>query len=363
MPTPKLVQRGKNFAVEYWDHQKGHTTRESLGTDEPGLATKLYAEWCLKHINPKAASTAEVYIEGMVAQFYHQVAIHYPSKYAYKSALAYCSKLLEGVTLKEFDRHRQDKFVKDLEKTGLSRGTVGRILGVIGTTVQRAYEYGEITEKPFILCITDHARRERTLTDEEARALLNAPHDERERRYLLLAFCTAARPQALMDLSWEQFDLRRQLLDLNPPGRPQNVKKYRPTIPIPHALMKDCQLWGDGPIFPVVRKNHTTKLTNLRPIAEKLAKHFPEGCTPYVIRHTVATELRAQGVPEFDVSGFLGHKPPGVSEATLHYAKYRPGFMRKAADAIDNYWGRLHGQTATGGSDAGTDCEGHAGGR
>lgn len=358
MREPKLVRRSANFAIEWYDEAKGFTTRSSLGTDDSGLARKLYAEWCLKNIAPEKAPANEVYVEGLVAQFYVQEAQHFPSKYSYKSALAYCSKYLAGVTLKDFDLRRQEAFVIELRQSGLTDGTIGRLMGIIGRAVKRAYRYGEIAEKPYILAVQSKNPRTRILTDDEARDLLKSAKTYNERLYLLLAFTTAARPQAIIDLDKSQFDLKRRLLDLNPPGRKQNPKKYRPTIPICQAVSTYYPSFPLGHIF-VFQRDHR-KLTSPRSIAESLEPRFPEGATLYTIRHTVATELLTQGVPDAEISMFLGHKPPGVSRVTLDYAKYRPEFMRKAADAIDAYWKRIGDGFELDSRDAGVGREGTA---
>jgi integrase len=356
--NPKLVLRSKNYAVEFRDKAKGFTTRASLGTDDPGLASKLYAEWCLKNVTAEKVPTTEVYVEGLMAQFYTQEAKYFPSKYSYKSALAYCSEHLSGVTLKAFGKRRQEEFVATLRKDGLTDGTIGRIMGAIGRAVKRSYEYGEIAEKPYILAIQSKNPRTRILSDDEAREILKHANTVNDKRYLLLAFNTGARPQAIIDLTKAQFDFKRNLLDLNPPGRKQNPKKYRPTIPLSKTLSTYCQDFKEGPIF-VVQKDQV-KLTSSRYIAERLEPNFPEGCTLYTIRHTVATELRTKGVPESEISALLGHQPPGVSRVTLDYAKYRPEFMRKAADAIDEYWQRIGNEFQLGSGDAGTDGAGTA---
>ncbi len=63
--------------------------------------------------------------------------------------------------------------------------------------------------------------------------------------------------------------------------------------------------------------------------------------TPFrkVIRHTMATELRAAGVSAEDIQGMLGHRAYGG--ITDVYAKYRPDYMADAVRAIDAYMGRL----------------------
>lgn len=333
---PKLVKRGTNYAVEFYDPQKGFTSRESLGTDDAGLATRRFGEWCLKNSTPEKAQIQDVTIEGLMGQFYAQEAKDYPSRYVYKSALAYCSEYLHGVTLKDFTLRKQEEFVSRLRKGGLSDGTIARLMGAVSRSVTRAYRYGEIAERPYILAIQAHNPRDRIFTDREAQELIKAHPGQST--FLTLAFLTAARPQAIVDLSKGQFDLSSKLLDLNPKGRKQNPKKHRPVIPMGKSLLGFAESLPEGAIF-VVGKDHR-KLTSPRSIVESI--DWPEGSSAYTIRHTVATQLRAAGVPEFEVSAYLGHKPPGVNQQTLDYAKWRPEFMRKAADAIDAYWSRIN---------------------
>ena len=55
---------------------------------------------------------------------------------------------------------------------------------------------------------------------------------------------------------------------------------------------------------------------------------------PYTIRHTIATELRAHGVPELELAGLLGHAMPNF-RTTGRYAKYAPTHLSAARAAID----------------------------
>jgi hypothetical protein len=57
--------------------------------------------------------------------------------------------------------------------------------------------------------------------------------------------------------------------------------------------------------------------------------------SPYCLRHTMATELRARGVPEWEAMGMLGHKSP--ARTTERYAKFRPDYLGEAVRAIDTY--------------------------
>jgi integrase len=350
---PKLVQRESSWAVEFYDPRRGFTTRHSFGTDDYTQAEEAFATWLQARKPDKARDITDVSVLELVSTFYTNTAQHYPSKYAYSSALSWVEDILDTTTLDEFDFDRQETFVKELRGEGLADGTIARIMAIINTSAIDAYKRKRIKEKPYVMSVAAHNPRQRVLDDQEVRALLASAKSENAKRYLLIAFTTAARPQAIVDLELSQFDQRRKLLDLNPKGRKQVKKKFRPTIPICSVLLAACQAWSEGPLFRVVYKDHSRKLNSSRAIADELT--FPEESSLYTIRHTVATELRTQGVPEMEVSAFLGHKPPGVNSVTLDYAKYRPEFMRKAADAIDLFWERINanGQTQSGCGDVG----------
>ncbi|MBM3504074.1 MAG: hypothetical protein FJX65_09385 [Alphaproteobacteria bacterium] len=67
--------------------------------------------------------------------------------------------------------------------------------------------------------------------------------------------------------------------------------------------------------------------------------------TPYDLRHTMAVEMRRQGVPAWEVSGMLGHRSSGYGTTEI-YAKHDPGYMGKAVAAIDSYFVELQRLTS-----------------
>jgi integrase len=149
------------------------------------------------------------------------------------------------------------------------------------------------------------AERYRELNMKEVALLMGAaaktPH--------LLKFCviglnTLARPEAILELGPDQVDLNRRLLNLNPPGRKQ-TKKYRPQVPITDTLLPwliECNasryiLYRNSPIANIKGS-----------FGKAAAEAGLQRVTPYCLRHTMATELRARSVPEWEVMGMLGHR-------------------------------------------------------
>jgi integrase len=55
------------------------------------------------------------------------------------------------------------------------------------------------------------------------------------REFILLMLGTAARPDAIHDLTFDRCDLENRLIILNPPEREQ-TKKHRPTVKLPKSL-------------------------------------------------------------------------------------------------------------------------------
>jgi hypothetical protein len=68
---------------------------------------------------------------------------------------------------------------------------------------------------------------------------LKAPH---LRQWILLSLATWARPEAITDLAWGQWDRRTRMIDMNPPGRPQTNKR-RATICASAILETELDAW------------------------------------------------------------------------------------------------------------------------
>ena len=241
-----------------------------------------------------------------------------------------------------------------LRGQGLSDGYIRRILGVGQAALNRAFRDGEISAAPVIALALapESALRERLLSLQEAAALFQSVTMPHQTMYLLLAFATAARPAAILEVSSFRIDCDARLIKLNPPGRKQN-KKRRPTLPICDTLLPYLRNLPPGPVVHyqgrALRsfKKAFDRLTRraARSIREegaevarvcrrakrraaawdviKAAKERATAMlevTPYTIRHTVATEMRKRGVATWEVAGFLGHS--SGYKTTKRYAQF-----------------------------------------
>ena len=214
-----------------------------------------------------------------------------------------------GATVAEVTPHRQRHFIGWMRSKGNRDSYISRVLSVGRAALRWAWKEGELVSVPFVLDVHRdpdlEAERYRELNMKEVALLMGAaaktPH--------LLKFCviglnTLARPEAILELGPDQVDLNRRLLNLNPPGRKQ-TKKYRPQVPITDTLLPwliECNasryiLYRNSPIANIKGS-----------FGKAAAEAGLQRVTPYCLRHTMATELRARSVPEWEVMEMLGHR-------------------------------------------------------
>jgi integrase len=89
---------------------------------------------------------------------------------------------------------------------------------------------------------------------------------------------------------------------------------------------------ADGPIV-AWRGKAVAKIAGAVQTARDCAG-FGFDVTAYSIRHSVATHLRAHGVPRPQISELLGHEMPG-SRTTVRYQHRDPKWMSDARKALE----------------------------
>jgi integrase len=225
-----------------------------------------------------------------------------------------------------------------MREKGSSEGYISRTLSVVRAALRRAYDNEEIaTITPFIRLARGEPR-DRVLSLAESAALFNAANGAAQFLYLLLAFGTCARPSAILDLTREQIDFDRGLIRLNPPERRQ-TKKWRPVIPMVETLRPWLEAAPHGPIIRH-RRGRYTKLGWDAMFKRIVKRAGLTEVSPYVIRHTVATEMAQRGVPQLEIEMFMGHNLASKN-ITGHYIHVRPEFLKSAVKALEEYFEAL----------------------
>jgi integrase len=325
--------------VTWLDRDTRQTRRQTTGTDDYAEAERQLAERFTLAETLEEERPADVPLTTVLDRYWHEHASKLPSKgsrQTSRTAVELLRELVGPAMVADFGRKEQERIVGVLRERGLSDGYIRRTFDTARAALRRAYANEEIASVPPFIRIPKSEPRDRVLSIEEAAALFNAAKQESQFRYLLLAFGTAARPAAILELTRVQCDIRGRRIRLNPHGRKQN-KKRRPTIPMAETLALWLKDWRDDHI--VNHNGQPYSREGWKAIFKRLAERagVPD-VSAYTIRHTMATELAKRGVPWSEIEMVLGHAIPSTTSQYVHYA---PEFLQKAVAAIDAYFSEL----------------------
>lgn len=157
--------------------------------------------------------------------------------------------------------------------------------------------------------------------------------------FCLVMLGTACRPDAALDLTYEQIDREAGIVSLNPEGRAQ-TKKHRPVVRLPRFLREAVLERGEGYVVNYRGSQVKSIKTAWRRSRERA--ELDKSVNPYSLRHSLARFMRSEGVPMDQVSQQLGHRVGGISSATEVYAPYAPEYQRDALRAIEQYFSLIN---------------------
>jgi len=131
----------------------------------------------------------------------------------------------------------------------------------------------------------------------------------------------------VLELHSRQINFEDGLIYLNPPGREQVEKKYRPVVRLSDALCETFEGWavsyGGEPVKSI--KNGLWRACDRAGVKR---------CAPYSFRHTAARWMRKSGVPPWEVAAQLGHSVGKEYAVTERYAFYSPDYLSGAVGAL-----------------------------
>jgi integrase len=312
------------------------TKRHSLGTADIREAREALAVWFAKYGKLTEQDPAITPVELVFSRYYEQHASKIASAEMARIALAYWLEFFAGRSVDALTPQEQRRFAKVLQDGGRSNGYIKRILTVGKAALGWAVKEGELRYSPPVISWEDGEPKDRVLTVDESRALWAAAHKPHERMYLALAFGTMSRPEAILELRRDMVDFDRRLIDTNPPGHKQ-TRKRRPVVPVPDFLLPMLADAPDGVLVQWKGQPIASFKTAFRRIRRDAGLGLD--VVAKTIRHTMATELRTQDVPEAEIEGMLGHR--AFKRTTGVYAKYRPDYLGEARVAVDAYMARV----------------------
>ncbi len=254
------------------------------------------------------------------------------AKFLRKEALEVVSDLTMDVQERYIHWRRES-----LLKAGhtASNATIQRDLATLKAALRMHWKRGRLESVPHIISVTAPPPRQRFLTREEFARLLDECQEPHLRLFVLLAIHTMQRPGSILELTTQQVDLDRGIIDFMPPWQQAQSNKRKPVVPISEGLRGPLTQAVENSINGYVVEYDGLPLKSVRTSFNKARDRagLSKDVCPYVLRHTAATWLAASNVPLRQVAGMLGHSDTRTTER--HYAKHSPEYLRQATGAMD----------------------------
>ncbi len=321
----RLTRWRGNLALTY--EQDGKRKRYNLGTADPReaylIAPAVYAEI----MKPKGRTVADLWQAYTLDNTGKAVLVTMGHTWkALKERFG--TRNGESITKEDCRAHTADR-----RKAGISDGTIHTELGHLRTVLVWSERSRLINKAPAIERPAKPAPKDRYLTRDEARRIIEAAKTPHLKTAMHLMLGTAARITALLELTWDRVDLQRKLIHLRNPNDPVK-RKGRAIVPINgtlHAALLEARKgaltnhvieWASAPVASIKRGIQTAAKDANVP---KVSAH--------VFRHTAAVWMAEAGVPMEEISQYLGHSNVEITRRV--YARYSPDYLRKAAAALE----------------------------
>jgi integrase len=335
------IRLEKNEAGIYeirWS-EEGRSKRVSTRSTDAAEAADFLAAW-RRQVAIEQESAAALTVEGVLDAYFRE---HVYAKVVGQGTAEIARKHL----LPHFGRMNPIEIMPSdareyarLRMTGqhgrqVQGPTVRRELGVLVAALNHAADERRLRrgDLPPIPLPESNPPRERWLTEAEVTRLIEAASTEdstwrmsRVQRFVMLAFYTAGRRTALLELKWHQVDFDASTVHLHPGGR--RTKKRRASVPMHPKLRVALER-----AFVERQTEHVLDHPgSIRQSFETAVQRAGlQDVTPHVLRHTAATHMLRRGVPLWQVAGILGD-----TEATVRrvYGKHVPDALREAVEAL-----------------------------
>lgn len=324
MQNYRIGRLGGEFVVTWWED--GRRRRFRLDTADRGEAERKardIARLTEKPIDPTISNLWAAYCDENAAKPVVTTMGH-----EWKALRSVFGDLRPGdvsiETCRSYIAARRSKEIKD--------GSIWTELGHLRTVLTWAVKRGHIATAPHIERPSKPAPRDRHLTRDEARRLIEAAGAPHMRLAIVLLLGTAARVGAILDLTWDRVDLERGVISL---ALTDGVtRKGRATVPINGMVRAALVEARRGALTDFVIEYAGERVGSIKKgFAGAVARAGLSDVTPHVLRHTAAVWLAEAGKSMQEIAQYLGHSNSRITERV--YARFSPTYLRGSADVLD----------------------------
>lgn len=321
MPTYRIkLFRGRFYVV--WSDDEGRTQRASLRTSDREEAERRLVDWKRDMAAPVGSTVAD-YVKAYLDYKKGRVRDHVRLEGAWANAKDTFGPLRPD----QITPYLCEEYIEHRRAMGRSDGTILKEINVI----RQALNWSKVNTARFEAPSAPPAR-DRYLTKEEARKLIEGAKQPHVKLFITLGLLTGARRGALLALTWDRVDLERDLINLTVVGE-QN-RKRRATVSINDQLKAELLKAKEAAQTPYVIEYAGERVQNVKKgFAAAVERAGLEDVTPHDLRHTAAVWMAEDGVSMDEIAQFLGHSSPRVTFQV--YARFSPTYLRRAAKALE----------------------------
>lgn len=254
----------------------------------------------------------------------------------YEWYLRFCQQFLDfipkGLKIEELKNHHMQRWLDS--HTTWAPGNKHNACRAIQTALNWAVRLDYIEKSPIKYFDKPPAgKRDRVVTDEEFKALLESTKDQAFRDILQIVRETGARAEEIVRLEHRHVDTLKKCW-VFPPKEAKGRKRQR-VVYLSEAAFEITSRWlrrnSTGKLFRNTRgKPWTTDAINCRfcTLKRKLKTKF---CITN-LRHTFGTKALQNGLPDSTVAALMGHTSTETLTRVYAHVGHDPVYMRQAAN-------------------------------
>ncbi len=222
------------------------------------------------------------------------------------------------------------KYLASRLRQGRSVGTVHTELAQLRSALIWAEHEKWIDRAPWVELPQKPEPKNRWLTREEYAALKKGAVAPHVKLFIVLALQTAARTEALLQLTWDRTN--EAYLDLNVPGR-ERTRKGRARIPVNEVIREALTEARKVATCDYVIEYGGEPVKSVKKAFKRAVERAGlTGVSPHTLRHTAATWMAQDGVAMREIAGYLGHTDSRTTERV--YAHHHPDHLSNASASL-----------------------------
>lgn len=298
----------------------GKTKRRSLHTKDRGEAERLLRDWSVK---PKGDLIGEI----MTAYIADREEVGKRSIHAMNCSWKALKPTFAHLRPDHITRLLCRSYAKARRKGGVKDGTIIKDLGVLRAGLRWAKKGSEaVFDMP-----QTPPPRDRYINREEMESLAQAAESAHTALFIRLAWATAGRASAILELTWDRVDFERGQIKLS---TGEGRRKGRATVPMTDSLRVALIEAHKVRISDYVVEWGGEHIKNISKAFRRACERAKlEDVSPHVMRHSAAVALAEADTPMAVIAQYLGHTDTRITERV--YAKFSPTYLKKAARALE----------------------------